>query len=188
MAAQAAHGLKTLKIALLGAESTGKTQLSDELLACGLARGLRVVRVPEVLRHWCDQRGRTPLPHEQAAIAQEQAQRVQTALQQVPPPQWLVSDTTALTVAVYSKFLFADTSLHAFAAEHQRQYDLTLLMALDLPWVADGLQRDGPHAREPVDALLRQALEHAGVPYTVVHGQGADRLKEAVTAIYSIAS
>ena len=31
--------------------------------------------------------------------------------------------------------------------------DLTLLTALGLPWRADGLQRDGPHVRELVDAI-----------------------------------
>ena len=71
-------------------------------------------------------------------------------------------------IAVYSDFVFGDTSLYESALAAQRRCDLTLLTALDLPWQADGLQRDGAHVREPVDALLRAALasrrdrEHEG--------------------------
>jgi hypothetical protein len=45
--------------------------------------------------------------------------------------------------------------------------------------VADGLQRDGPHVREPVDALVRQVLDQGGVPYRVVYGSGSQRLMNA---------
>ncbi len=49
--------------------------------------------------------------------------------------------------------------------------------------MADGLQRDGPHVREPVDALVRAALARAGVAYAVVHGRGPERLASAWTRI-----
>ena len=65
---------------------------------------------------------------------------------------------------------------------------MTLVTGLDLPWVADGLQRDGPHVREPVDAQVRAALERAGVAYRVVYGSGPERLAHALFAIESIAS
>ena len=62
-------------------------------------------------------------------------------------------------------------------------YDATLVTGLDLPWVADGLQRDGPHVREPVDALVRDALAKAAVPYRVVYGSGEERLANALVAL-----
>jgi len=49
--------------------------------------------------------------------------------------------------------------------------------------VADGLQRDGPHVREPVDALVRDMLGKAGVAYRVVYGTGPERLRNALAAI-----
>jgi hypothetical protein len=64
---------------------------------------------------------------------------------------------------------------------------LTLLTGLDLPWVADGLQRDGPHVREPVDALIRGSLARAQLPYHVVYGQGTERLARAVDAVDFVA-
>ena len=88
-----------------------------------------------------------------------------------------------MMTAVYSHQLFNDTSLYAMAAAHQQLYDMNLVTGLDLPWVADGLQRDGPQVREPVDALLRAALHSAGVAYKVVYGQGPERLNNALLAL-----
>ncbi|MBX3587983.1 MAG: ATP-binding protein [Ramlibacter sp.] len=172
-----------MKVALLGAESTGKTHLALALADHWRRLGRAVVLVPEVLREWCDRMGRTPRPEEQAGIASEQAARVA----QAPPHDWLIADTTPIMVALYSELLFDDRSLYGMAFAHQRQYDITLVTGLDLPWVADGLQRDGPHVREPVDTLLRAALARAGVPYRVIYGAGDERLRQALFAIDSIA-
>jgi nicotinamide riboside kinase len=169
-----------MKIALLGAESTGKTQLAQELAAHLRATGKTAIAVPEFLREWCERECRTPRPEEQLTIAQEQERRVDTAAQAAGI---VIADTTALMVAIYSAILFEDSGLYRFALERQRGYDLTLVTGLDLPWIADGLQRDGPHVREPVDALVREALRTAGVDYRVVYGTGPQRLASALSAI-----
>jgi nicotinamide riboside kinase len=171
---------QALKIALLGAESTGKTSLARELAAHFEALGRSAIAVPEALRDWCEREGRTPRPQEQMAIAQEQERRVDEAASRA---QVVVADTTAVMVAIYSAMLFEDHSLYRFAAERQCGYDVTLLTGLDLPWVADGLQRDGEHVREPVDALVREMLARAQVPYRVVYGSGEERMRNALAAI-----
>ena len=167
-----------IRIALLGAESTGKTQLGHALAQTLRVRGQEVHLVHEYLRTWCDQQGRTPEPHEQAGIAQQQADAV---LQHASGT--VIADTTPLMTAIYSHKLFNDESLYAMAGAHQQVFDMTLVTGLDLPWVADGLQRDGPHVREPVDALIRSALQRAGVAYKVVYGQGDERLNNALMAL-----
>jgi nicotinamide riboside kinase len=169
-----------MKIALLGAESTGKSCLAHELATHLRGQGKSVAVVPEVLREWCEREGRTPRPEEQMPIAQEQERRVDAA---AATSQVVITDTTALMVAIYSAMLFEDGSLYQFALARQRSYSVTLLTALDLPWKADGLQREGPHVREPVDTLIRSALESAGIAYNVVYGHGPDRLANAVAAI-----
>jgi len=169
-----------VKIALLGAESTGKTVLAGEL-AAALRRGGHVVAVvPEVLREWCERERRQPRPEEQLPIAREQERRVDAAARSAPV---VIADTSALMVAIWSGLLFDDDPLLAFALERQRGYDTTLVMGLDLPWVADGLQRDPAQPREPVDALVRELLARAGIPYRVVYGSGQDRLRNALAAL-----
>ena len=168
------------KVALLGAESTGKTQLSQDLAHHLLAQGLRVIVVAEYLREWCVRENRTPRPEEQLPIAQEQERRVDAA---AADADVVIADTTSVMVAIYSAMLFEDGTLYQFALQRLRSYDAVLLTGLDVPWVADGLQRDGPHVREPVDALVRGALERAAVPYQVVYGLGPVRLASALAAL-----
>ena len=167
-------------IALLGAESTGKTVLAGAL-AAALATPTRCVAVvPEYLREFCDRHRRTPRPDEQAHIAAEQTRRIEAA---ALGHDIVVADTTALMIAVYSEHVFGDTSLYAGALADHARCDLTLLTALDLPWQADGLQRDGPHVREPVDAAVRNALVRANLAYSVVSGSGNARLEAALACV-----
>ncbi len=184
MELQPSTPLQTCRIALLGAESTGKTALAQGIQAHFQAQGIPAALVPEYLRTWCDTAGRTPRPEEQQGIAQEHARQLSAPTD----VRLLVADTTPLMVAVYSDYLFGDRSLYPFALEHQRSYYLTLLTGLDLPWVADGLQRDGAHVREPVDALVRAALDGAGISYRIVYGSGTARLDNALFAINSAAT
>jgi len=170
-----------LVIAVVGAESTGKTALC-RALAEHLAHstGRRCTWVPEALRGWCESQGRTPLRHEQPSIAVAQTERIAEA---VCSHDVVVADTTALMTAVYSDMLFDDRSLVPFAVAQQRRCSLTLLTALDIAWVPDGLQRDGPHVRMPVDALVREWLIAAGLEWSVVSGEGHARLQSALDAL-----
>ena len=172
-----------MKIALLGAESTGKTRLAGDLADRLRAQGKSVAVVAEGLREWCERQGRQPRPEEQLPIASEQERRVDEAAH---TSDVVIADTTALMVAIYAGMLFEDGELYRFALERQRRYHLTLVTGLDLPWVSDGLQREGPQVREQVDALVRKGLADAGVAYRVVYGQGQDRLANALAAVDAV--
>ncbi|HSV71526.1 MAG TPA: ATP-binding protein [Methylibium sp.] len=167
-------------IALLGAESTGKSDLAAALADALAQRGLRATAVPEYLREFCDRAGRTPRTDEQAGIADEQWRRIVAA---AADGSVVLADTTPLMTAVYSDYVFGDASLYAPALERQRLCRASLVTGLDLPWRPDGLQRDGAHAREPVDALLRGALQGAGLAYGVVYGEGDARIAAALAAV-----
>jgi nicotinamide riboside kinase len=167
-------------VSVLGAESTGKTTLAGEIGAALAARGVKVAVVAEALREFCAAEARTPRANEQAGIAAQQSERINLA---AAGADVVVADTSALMIAIYSELVFGDTRLYADALAREKNYDLTLVTALDLPWQADGLQRDGPHVRAPVDALLRAALARSGVAFTTVAGHGEARLVAALHAI-----
>lgn len=176
-------------IALVGAECTGKSTLALALQTALSARGLRVARVPEALRDWCQQHQRTPQAHEQAAIALTQAQAIDTAAQDC---DWVLADTTPLNTAVYSDLLFGDSSLYPMALEFAQRCALHLLCATDLPWVADGLQRDGEAARLAFDTRLRTVLAQQRLAYATILGQDEARTQRALrqldTALFATAS
>lgn len=182
-------------IALLGAESTGKSTL-----AAALARALvtpanavapsatdptagaeQVMIVSEYLREFCDRHGRTPQLEEQRGIADEQTRRIDAA---AAVHDLVVADTTALMTAVYSDQVFGDTRLYAGATLAHARCDMTLLMGLDLRWQADGLQRDGPQVRLPVDDKIRAALDRARIEHAVITGSGEARLQAALGAVH----
>ena len=167
-------------IAVLGAESTGKTTLARALRAALATPTCRVAVVSEYLREFCDAHGRTPHIDEQPHIADEQTQRIEAAR---ADHDIVIADTTALMIAVYSDLVFGDTGLYAAAQAAHARCDLTLLTALDIAWQPDGWQRDGPQVREPVDALVRAALGRAGASYSVVAGAGTQRTRAALACV-----
>lgn len=168
-----------LKLAILGAECTGKSSLVAALQAHWQARGAKVQVVHEVLRQWCDQHGRTPLAQEQIAIAQAQAALTEHATE----ADYLIADTSPLMTAIYSDVLFQDPSLYLFALKHQRIYQHTLIAGLDLPWQADGIQRDGADMRRRIDARLRDVLQREGLAFSIVYGTGPARLASALAVL-----
>lgn len=166
-------------ICIIGAECTGKTTLLKQLVAQTGGRGL-----PELLRDWCSAHGRTPQVHEQAALMQAQvdAENQALALMNKGGEAILFFDTAPLLTAVYSQYYFADNSLLASAHLHHRRYALTLWLQPDLPWVADGLQRDGLAAQAEVHHLLGQQLAlHS--PVVAISGVGVARWQAALSAV-----
>ena len=133
-----------------------------------------------MLREFCAVHQRTLRRDEQQGIASEQTRRIEVAAGEA---EIVVADTTALMIAVYGDLVFGDWSLYDAASAEQRRCSMTLLTSVDLPWRADGLQRDGAHVRAEVDALVRAALERAGVAFTSLAGVGAASLANALAAI-----
>jgi nicotinamide riboside kinase len=168
-----------LRIAILGAESTGKTSLARAMAQQLRGQGARVQVIEEVLREWCNANGRTPRSDEQAAIVQTQIALVDAA----SPCDYLLCDNTPLMTAIYSDLLFSDATLYPVAVQQQRRYALNLLAEPDLPWQADGIQRDGPAARDQVDRRLREVLQIYALPVYPVCGLGAARLASATAAL-----
>nr|WP_284150457.1 ATP-binding protein [Curvibacter sp. CHRR-16] len=163
----------------MGAECTGKTSLQHALLHSGVLQAERTQLVGEYLRQWCDTHQRLPRGPEQTHIALTQQERIQHALR----THHVVTDTTALMTAIYSDVILGDDSLYPLALAWQRAMPVTLVLATDLPWQADGIQRDGREMQQRIDRRLREVLAQAGIPFSVVRGQGLERTTQAVLAI-----
>ncbi|ABR90268.1 Uncharacterized conserved protein [Janthinobacterium sp. Marseille] len=160
-----------LRIALLGAESTGKSTL-----AAALAAHYQTVWVPEYLREFVEVKQRTPQAHEQIQIAHTQIARENIAA--VQARRFLFCDTTPLMTALYSQFYFGEVepALSRLAAAHR--YDFTIVAEPSNPWVADGLQRESDNVRQEIHRLLLQALDTAAIPYLLVSGDTGQRVQQ----------
>lgn len=167
------------RIALLGAESTGKSTL-----AAALAARYGTVWVPEYLREFVDTEGRVPYEHDQLGIAQTQLAREHAAAAQAR--EFLFCDTTPLLTAVYSSVYWGrvDAQLDALALRHD--YALTLVAAPDGPWVPDGLQRESAEVRLTVHQALVDRLERQGIAYTLLTGSLEQRVARASALLEQI--
>lgn len=162
-------------VAVLGAECTGKTTLSQ-----ALGRALPAKVVPEFLRQWCLDRGRPPAAHEQRDILQGQRQWLQHALREADRLglSWVVCDCAPLLTAAYSLEYFGDDSLLGPSLEAHRSYHHTLLTSPAIAWQADGFLRDGESMRQRVDTRLRSLLAAHAIACTPV--EGSPQAREAI--------
>lgn len=184
-----------MNIALLGAESSGKSTLAQVLVqeisaalqdaaAPGASPPFPVIEwVPEALREWCMAHSRLPQHHEQSTVMAWHNQRMDEARARVGSDGWLVLDTTPLMTAVYSEHYFSSDALTASAVRIQQTFDVTLLMGLDLPWQPDGPWRDGPAVQEAIDTRLRHMLHTAAIPFQTIYGTGPQRTSAALLCI-----
>jgi NadR type nicotinamide-nucleotide adenylyltransferase len=170
-----------VRVAILGAESSGKSTL-----ASALAARQGSLWVPEFLREFVDAHQRVPREEDQLLIAstqllrerrlEQQLQQQLSLLPQRSSCQFLFCDTTPLMTALYSRCYFAriDPDLEQLASSHA--YDLTVVTAPDGPWVADGLQRESAAVRQRIHRQLREELAARAIAFTEVEGTLAQRL------------
>lgn len=169
------------RLGLIGAECTGKTSLAQ-----GLAADLPADVVPEYLRGFVDLHDRTPRQDEQFLILGNQSRAEEEAAAATSLPT-LITDPAPLMTAIYSIAYFDDASLLEAGIAHARGYELLVWCGIDIPWRADGQQRDGRAQRLRVHEVIRDVvsdhLSPQGLPVLSVSGDTTQRI-EAVRRVW----
>lgn len=164
------------RIAILGAESSGKSTL-----AAALARRYDTLWVPEYLREFVETKQRVPFESDQPHIARTQLEREEQAAAQARG--LLFCDTTPFMTALYSRFYWhrVDEELARLAALHA--YALTFVTAPDAPWEPDGLQRESAEVRDYVHSQVIATLDERRIPFTLLSGSLEARIGQAADAL-----
>lgn len=165
-----------IRVVVTGSECTGKTTLSK-----AIAEHFGAIWVPEYVRQFVEETRRTPTYEDVDRIA-----RGQMALEDSLAGQdqrLLIQDTDLLSTIVYSRHYYGDCPRWIDRALTDRAPDLYLLADIDVPWVADGDQRDRGDQRKEMQELFRQALEIRALTFTEIRGSRAHRLNLAIEAI-----
>jgi NadR type nicotinamide-nucleotide adenylyltransferase len=169
-----------LRVVLIGSESTGKTTLAQ-----ALAAELGVPWVPEYARQYLDQKGAALTSEDVEPIARGQMAGEDAARS---PGGLLVLDTDLVSTTVYARYYYGSCPPWIERAARERRAQLYLLLHPDVPWVADGANRDRPGARPELHELFRARLEAIGARVVSVRGSWAERAQTARDAIHVLAS
>ena len=171
-----------INVAVLGAESTGKTTLCRDL-----AEHFRSLWVPEYMRTYLqakwDAEQLTCTWDDLLPIAQGQIElenRLAAQVAQAPNnSRYLFCDTSLFELMVYSNWYYGDCPEALTKAALAHRYDLVLLTDIDIPWVADDL-RDSPHQREEISAYFASQLTDYHKPFHRIGGDRDERVQQVV--------
>lgn len=169
---------KIKRVAVVGPECTGKSEVS-----AALAHHFRTVWVREYAREYINNLSRPYLESDLLEIARGQLRLEDEAAASANGV--LFCDTNLYVIKVWSNFRFGRTDPAILELIARRQYDLYLLMNIDLPWVEDP-QREHPHKREELYSIYLHEMRRQQVPFSEVSGQGYARVDAAIQAVISI--
>jgi NadR type nicotinamide-nucleotide adenylyltransferase len=169
------------KVRIIGAESTGKTTLARDLAA-----RFHTAWVPEFGRAYTEA-GKGGFSEglwvsEEFVIianAQNRMEDEASKKEAVQKAGLLVCDTDALATAIWHERYMGFWSKEVASYSEGRDFALTLLTAMDVPFVQDGF-RDGERLRRWMTARFEEALESRKIPFHWIEGSQAERLEQAV--------
>ncbi len=169
-----------LKIAITGPESTGKSTLTKRL-----AQHFQTVYVPEYARSYIEQLNHPYTYSDILTIAQQQVANQQLYAQKAN--QLLLCDTELLVTKIWCNYVYG--KCHAWILEQleQQQFDLYLLLNVDVAWVADP-QREHPKAqqRQELFDIYQQELQALNANFAVISGNYEERFSKAVKFIEAL--
>ena len=170
-----------INVAILGAESTGKTTLCRDLAA-----HFGCPWVPEYMRTYLQAKWDKEhltctwedlLPIAQGQIELENKLAAQAA--QNSDSSYLFCDTSLFELMVYSNWYYGDCPDALTNAALTHHYDLILLTEVDIPWVADDL-RDSPHQRDEISAYFESQLIRHQKPFHRIGGNRDERVQQVL--------
>jgi NadR type nicotinamide-nucleotide adenylyltransferase len=168
------------RVCVYGPESTGKTTLARDL-----ARHFKTTWAPEYARHLLDLKDGRCDPEDFPLIARGQAASEDALARQAN--RVLICDTDAVTTAVWHDALVGPCPAWLTEAAAARNYDLYLLLDVDVPWVSDGQRFFAePDRRRAFFDACEAALRSRGRRYVRIGGDWSARLDAAVRAVEAV--
>lgn len=159
------------KVAIDGPESTGKSELAQQL-----ALHFQAGYVDEAARNYLLELGRDYRQSDLLEIASLQCRAEDEAAKH---HDLLFCDTTLLVIKVWSEFKYSVCDEKILKEYHKRKYNLHLLTDIDLPWQNDPL-REHPHQRRELFDIYLQELKQSGATYEIVRGLDGTRIDSAI--------
>lgn len=163
------------RIAIIGAESTGKTTL-----ARSLALRFHTQWVPEYAREYMSMHTDAYSAEDILKIAKYQLQEEEQLMSAAN--KLLFTDTEFIVAKVWSEDVFGSCPEWILGQLKKKHYDLYLLTSNDLPWIADPV-RVNPQRRDYFFNLYKRELEERNFTFEIISGRYEGRLLNAIRTI-----
>lgn len=160
------------RIAITGPESTGKSQLSEELAAY-----FQTIWVPEYAREYIAKLDRPYNDVDILHIAQGQIAAEENLL--FKANKLLFCDTELIVTKIWCEHKYGFCHDWILNMLEKPRYDFYLLCNIDLPWEYD-VQREHPELRKYFFDLYFNELTKRNYPFAVINDAGKIRLNNAV--------
>lgn len=152
----------TKRIAIIGPESTGKSEICQHL-----ARIYETEWVPEYARFYLDRLGRAYEESDLLEIAKGQVAWEDDKAEYAG--KYLFCDTNLIVMKVWSDHKYGRTDEWIIQELESRKYDYYLLGKVDLIWRPDP-QREHPKLRKHFFDIYESYLKKHDLPYGIVSG------------------
>jgi len=164
------------KIVLIGAESTGKTELAEFL-----AKKFNTVFVPEYAREYIEKLGRKYTYEDVEYIAAKQIELEEQYLEKAQ--NVLFYDTYLIITKIWFKLVFHKVPHWLERQIRKCNIDLFLLCNNELPWIPDLVRENGGEMRDRLFNMYKEELTNYDLNYQIVQGKDEERFN---SALYSV--
>lgn len=164
------------KIAVVGPESTGKSELAQ-----ALAKHYQGEWIPEYAREYVEGLGRKYEYEDVCHIARKQIEE-QAKYENNMLPGFVFFDTELIITKVWLDFCYKKRPEFLDIEMEKSFFDFYLLCDYDLKWIADSVREHGDDRSYFFD-LYQSEIQKTGISFTVVSGQNEIRTQNAILAI-----
>ncbi len=165
--------IKPKIIVITGAESTGKTTLTEQL-----ANHFNVPFIPEIAREYVENRNGKYTFSDVETIAKMQIDQFNRSIIKDVPHIFI--DTWLIVTKIWFEFVYNRIPDWLIPEIQKTHIDLFLVCDIDLPWIYDPVRENGGENRKILHNKYINEIKKFNYNYRIVQGTDNGRLKNAV--------
>lgn len=165
-------------IVITGAESTGKSTLTEKL-----ANHFDVPFIPEIARGYVEKLNRKYTYSDVENIARMQTVEFRKLAETDAP--YIFADTWLIVTKIWFEFVFNKTPDWIIEEIRNTKIDLFLVCDIDLPWVYDPVRENGGENRKILQNKYIENISNFGFDYKIVSGFDEERFNCALNFLNS---
>ncbi|MFC2096411.1 AAA family ATPase [Bacteroidota bacterium] len=164
------------RIVLIGAESTGKTELTEYL-----SEKFGTVWVPEYAREYIEKLNRPYTYDDVEHIAKRQVVLEEEFVRRAN--KILFYDTYLIITKVWFKLVYNKVPDWLHQKIVDSKIDLFILCDNEIPWISDPVRENGGEMRDKLFKIYKEELKYYGFNYKIIKGSGSDRRNNALKIV-----